>query len=204
VDPEEFSAASLGLHWVRSSKEEQKKKMIQNIALNLAQAGGSVSMILELIDAENMSELRNKVKKLEQIQQQQAQAEQQAEAAANEDMDNRAAALAKLQAELAVYVNDKKADRTEDLEILKASLQPEETPEVVQPEGDSINDIYQRFLDRDKLVSDERKDQRKTNLEILKLKQAEKQANLDRISKEKIEKLKASTALKNKTAGEKK
>lgn len=83
IFPEDLSLTQLGVRMINATDEQNKLNAAKNTAVGLIQAKVKTSQVLEIIDAVNMAELKQKIKQLEaldeQISQQTAQSQQEHE-----------------------------------------------------------------------------------------------------------------------------
>ena len=196
VDPANYSSIEFGVKVSTDPRTMETMKRMQQAVHAFAQNGASPTTILEVLDAQNASMLKEALEKmdakLQQQQQMQGQQQQQlqqaqAQAAQQQSQQDHQEELEKINLEY---------DRKLELEQVKAML----IPEPIIPEA---QEDYSLEISRADRVSKESIEQRKLD-SARQIKSAElldKQA--DRMSKEKIAYINAQTALKNKVAGEK-
>lgn len=207
IDPVAYCNADLGILLSRSPEEQDKVTILKQMLQPLVQNGLSPSMLVEIIDAGNMAEIKGKLLKIEEIQQRQAEAGQQAEAQAMEQADKRLAAIEAMKNDLKLQLQEHEYQWKERLTMLEgqidmnsaALLSRDETVSAV-PDVEAIYDRYFKTLEMTT----------NTRLKTMEMAQADRMqrrelAQRERESQRKAEtdKLKARTALKNKTSGEK-
>lgn len=83
IYPEDLSLTQLGIRMTNATDEQNKLQAAKNAAVSLIQAKVKTSQVLEVLDAVNMAELKQKIKQLEaldvQISQQTAESQQEHE-----------------------------------------------------------------------------------------------------------------------------
>lgn len=87
IDPEDFQEAELGIFMKNSSKENEKLQTLKQLAFQFAQNKSKPSTVAEILDSNNFSSIKEKVKEAEKaeaayeksMQEQQAQQQQQLE-----------------------------------------------------------------------------------------------------------------------------
>jgi hypothetical protein len=120
--PEDFVNETLAVFVERSSDILNKKEKMESYAQAMLQNDHKPSTVLEIIDSINISELKTKLKRIEQIDQeleQQAAANEQEAAAA---ADERQQAFREFEAMLERKGMHEEYDRREDLEMIKGSF----------------------------------------------------------------------------------
>ena len=207
IDPNSYCSADLGILLSRSPLEQDKVTTMKQLLLPLVQNGVKPSVLAEIIEANNMAELKAKMLKIEEIEARQAQQGQEAEAAMAEAEDKRLAAIEAMKNDLKLQLQEHEYRWKERLAVLEgqmemssaALLSKDETISAV-PDVEAIYDRYMKTLELNT----------STRLKTAEMAQADRMqlrelAQRDRESKRKAEsdRLKARTALKNKTAGEK-
>lgn len=207
VDMEQYGSIALGLVVERSEEEEKKVEFIKGLASQIAQNSNvSLSMLIELSAADNMSELRSKIVKLEGLQNELSQASAENDKKAKKEADDRLAILKTLEAELQIKIDNNKAKNEKELKLLEIDgnlLSFNQDGDQNDNGIPDINEVYKRYVERENSV-------RKFETEALRINQAERFHQSEvalrkeelRI-KEEDSKRKAATALKNKTSGEK-
>lgn len=213
IDPNSYCSAELGLFVEYSAKELQTLQQYKAQVQAMIQNGVRQSTILEIQQADNVSELMAKLKQIEEMEIKQAQI-------ASETEHNRAMEIEKIKEEYAGYqsllkINEINAewDRRDQNEMVKG----EYTLYGFGGDGDNndngipdATEISKRVIAQQQALSQERmkaadiaqkdrihKDQMKLEQERMKLEREKLK------SKERIEDKKARTALKNRVVGEK-
>lgn len=207
IDPVAYCNADFGLLLSRSPQEQDKVNTMKQLLQALVQNGTSPSVLAEIIETQNMAQIRAKLAKMEEIQARQSQETQQAEAAASEQQDKRLAAIEAMKNELKLQLQEHEYQWKERLTLLEgqidmnsaALLSKDETVADV-PDVEGIMDRYMKTLEmntdtRMKTMEMAQKDR----MQVRDLAQRRKEME----SKERIENKKAKVALKNKVAGEK-
>jgi len=224
ADPIEYASAELGL-FVTKFEAEKLKKM-EAYASTYAANGARPSTVLEIITADNIASLKATLKKVEDAESRAAQAGAQSEEAAVAAAEEVKKKYMELEKTLETDYMNKEYDRKIDLEHVKGDYALHRNKDL--NDGDNNNngipdssEIFARASDREKLMQADSQQNADRTIKQRELVQKQQQENkkmafdaaskmadlkdkqLDRESKEKIEKLKAATAIKNKTAGEK-
>lgn len=187
-DPEKYALTEFKVFIKNNTEELQKLRELKANAQAFAQNASNPSLVAELIDDNNMSSIIEKMKTAEEemLARSQAQAEAEREAALEEKQlevkDNEA------ERELKYYEADLAASTDVEVALIK-----EKAVTIAQKIGEVAN------TPDDNNELDRSKDVTNNILEMMKLKQAEREMQ----SKERIERAKNKTALKNKVSGEK-
>lgn len=207
IDPVSYCNADMGILLSRSPLEQDKVNTIKQLLQPMIQNGLGPSMVVEIIEASNMSEVKAKLKQLEDIQARQQQQSQQAQAQTEEQADKRIAAIEAMKTDLKIQLQEHEYQWKERLALLEgemdmtsaALLSKDETVSDV-PNVEVIFDRYMRTLEANQ----------STKLKTMEITQKERmqqkdlaQRRQEMLSKERIEKKKAQVALKNKVVGEK-
>lgn len=213
LDPNSYCSAELGLFINHSASEAQTLQAYKNQIQAMVQNGVKQSTILEIQQADNVAELMEKLKRLEDIQMEQLQQTQQGEQAqemALEQVKEQAMKTASLLKREEINVE---YDRKDQLEMIKGEYGLYEFGGDGDNNDNGIPDateISKRVIATQKVLSDERlktaelSQKDKIHKDTMNLE--EKKLDLGREqmeSKERTEKLKARTALKNKVVGQK-
>ena len=210
IFPEDFSFAQLGV-FVSSSVDAIKKfKQAEQIAQSMIQNKAKASTVIEMLNAENMSEMIRKLKRAEQIEveiaNQTAESEQEHQEMLQEiqhrhdvwveelkrDYMNaeydRKEDLAVVEGTLALYTNDK-GDKTEDAEMSGIEIQ--------KIKADIEDKRGKRQLEREKFEEDKKNNQHQREMDKAKFNHEKKKATLDHSNKQK------ELAIKKKAANKK-
>jgi hypothetical protein len=67
IFPEDLALAQLGIRLINATEEQNKLTQARNMAAQMIQAKAKTSQVLEIIDAVNMAELKQKIKELEAL-----------------------------------------------------------------------------------------------------------------------------------------
>lgn len=196
IDPIPYCNADLGVFVSRSPEENEKIQVMKQILMPLVQNGLPASMVAEIVEAGNMSEIRAKLKKMEEIQARQAESGQQAEAEMEARADERMAAIAAMQAELEIKIQEHEYQWKERLALLEGQMDMNSAALLSKDETvadtPDVAGIFKQYSEVLKINQNDR-------MQIRELAQRERESK----RKAETEKLKARTALKNKTSGEK-
>ena len=202
VDMEKFSDSDYGLFVTNSSREAKMFQKLEMLADRGLQTGQTMfSDIIKMFKSNSISELSNLIEDSEAKQQQQSQ--QQREQDMQMQQQQMQAQAEEKAADRAFQIEENEKDRQSD--IRKAVIASMGFDEDIQ--GNDVNDM----VAYGNLTLKQMEAERKNNLENKKLTQETSEKQKDRNLKEKeidsrerIEKLKAKTALKNPVSGEKK
>jgi hypothetical protein len=198
IEPGDYQEAEFGVFVKTSKKENEKLEQLRGMAQAFAQNQMRPSMVADILNSENFTELRNKLEEMEememQLQQEQAQAEGQAAQGAAEaegidkqkDRDH----------ETIENEKDRNLDREKMLHETQTELFNQDINDNAIPDALEIQKLTQEGL---KITEDTKLKSRELDI---KEKDVEVKAEGVR-SKERTEKLKAKTALKNPVVGEK-
>lgn len=201
IDMEKFSDSDYGLFVTNSSREAKMFQKLEMLAdRGLASGQTMFSDVIKMFKSNSISELSNLIEDSEAKQQQQAQ--QQREQDMQMQQQQMQAQAEEKQADRAFQADQNEKDRQAD--IRRAVIASMGFDEDIQ--GNEVNDM----VAYGNLTLKEMESERKNNLENRKLNQESSEKQKDRNlkekeieSREKIEKLKAKTALKNPVPGEK-
>lgn len=208
IDPNSYCSAELGLFVKASSEEQQILMQYKQQTQAMIQNGVKQSTILEIQQANNVAELLGKLKRIEEIEMQQAQSSAENEHQKNMELEEIKKKFLKLGSMLRQDEINVEYDRKEALEMVKGEYQLYS----FGGDGDNNNngipdaaEISKRVIAQQKILSDERKTQQeiahrdrihKDNMQM-----EEKQIQLKKdemASKEKIERMKAKAKPKSK------
>lgn len=181
VDGNAFRESDYDVFVSNSSEDANKLETLRNMALSFAQNGGRPSTIAEILDAKHFLAIKNKLKEVEEIEQQMAAQQQQAEQQAAQQLEQMRIEDREDQQAFASIESEK--DRNLQRELKNMDLSNKENiPEDTTIDREKLN------IDRDKIRSDEQQKrmdiQSKEKIEMDKLKVArEKIANDLKIAK---------------------
>jgi hypothetical protein len=207
IDPVAYCNADLGILLSRSPQEMDKVTTMKQLLFSMAQNGVRPSVLAEVVETNNMAQIRAKLAKMEEIEARQAQESQQAEAAAEQHADERMAAIEAMKNELKIQLQEHEYRWKERLTILEGQM--DMTSAALLSKDETVADvpdvesIFDRYMDTLKLTTD-------TRMKTMEMAQKDRiqmrelaQRRAEMRSKEKIEDKKAKVALKNKVVGEK-
>lgn len=207
IDPVAYCNSDMGVLLSRSPQEQDKVNTMKQLLMSLVQNGTNPSVIAEIIEANNMAQIREKLAHLEEIQTRQAQQQQQAEAQAEEQADKRMAAIEAMKNELKLKLQEHEYQWKERIELLKGEIDMNSAALLSKDETiadvPNVEAIYNRYIKTLEIANDTRiKTAEMTQKDRMQLRElAQRKAEMK--SKEKIEDKKARVALKNKVVGEK-
>jgi hypothetical protein len=198
IFPEDFSMAQLGIYVASSSIEAENLKQAKAIVESYVQREGKLSTAMEIIQADNMAIITEKLKELEAIEQQQAQAEQKSEqdaALAQEELRQKYAAYIEI---LKRQTMEAEYDRKEDIEYIRGEF---------LVEANDKGDKHADNLDAEKLLAQREKTQQEfaarkedQNIKRQELNQKQQQMehdmNMDKLHHTQVEVPKAKAAVK--------
>ena len=179
-----------------TAKENDKLNLMKDLTLSFAQNKQSPQTVAEIIDSSSFDKLKHRLAKIqqaeqamaEQAQQQQQQAEQQS-----------------IIFEKQLEEQSKQADRDHEMIKQDKDHAHEKDLEYIKVEGQLLADPNNPDPDVDIAKIEANSIQREKNAQDVSLKKEDQNIKREEIkSKERIEKLKAETALKNPVSGEKK
>lgn len=122
IMPEDFMNEELGVFVTDSSEEMRKLNEMRANAQAMLQNGAKYSTLLEIIDAVNVSELKQKLKHIEQIETEIEKITQQEEFDAAAAADERAKRMMEYEKLLERENMNSEYDRKEDLEVIKGTF----------------------------------------------------------------------------------
>lgn len=196
IDPNTYANSELGILVSRSSDEMSvlnQLKAGQNVAA-MIQAGIKPSTIMEIAMAQNVSELKQELKKIEDMEaameQQTQQSEQDAQAAA----DARKEKFAQFENNLEMLVIDKTWDRKDQNEMIKGDFALEAKGATDDHNNNGVPDadeIEERALERNRLYDDTAVKKQKIQMEERKNIRDNNTKHDEMASREKIAKTKA-------------
>lgn len=205
IFPEDFINEDLGVFVDSSSEHIRKLQQAQGVVQAMIQNKARASTVLEVIDAINISDLKAKVKRIEEIEDQIAQQQQQSEKQAEADADERKERYAKYQEVLDELLMNAEYDRKEDLAHVNKSYDlmaaAKDESAAVDP---AASQVFEKLaLEREKMNQDfaDKKAQRKQKDEELGQKRdaLEHQMEMDH-KKHKLDQRKVSVMAKKKTS----
>lgn len=197
IEPGDYQEAEFGIFVKTSKKENEKLEQLRNMSQAFAQNQMRPSMVADILNSENFTELRNKLEEMEELelklQQDQSAAEAQAGQAAAEadgidkqkDRDHESIENEK----------DRNLEREKMLHETQTELFNQDINDNAIPDALEIQKLTQEGL---KITEDTKLKTRELDI---KEKDVEVKAEGVR-SKERTEKLKAKTALQNPVSGE--
>lgn len=198
IEPGSYQEAEFGVFVKTSKKENEKLEALRQMAQAFAQNQMRPSMVADILNSENFMELRDKLEQLEelemQLQQQQAQSEGSGE-------------QARLQAEALEKQKQRDHESIEnekDRNLEREKMLNETNRELLT--ADENDNSIPDALEVQKLTQEQLRDQQASTRENKKLDIEKEKNDIKREeikSKERIEKKKAETALKNPVPGEK-
>ncbi len=156
IDPEDFCESEYDIFVVNSSNENEKLKALRGVAQSIAQNGGSISMVAEIIGADNYAKVSNKIKTLEDMEHKLAEQTEKNKADAEQEKLKITQEFEAIKHDMAVDLQDKKYDRENDLAKVKGEYQIEAASVVKagEKEGlsgiEDLNALHDRNLDREK------------------------------------------------------
>jgi hypothetical protein len=194
LNPEEYCNASLGV-FVQSSAEAIaiKNKMEANVQA-MIQNKARPSTIIDVLTSDNIAELKAKLKRIEEIEDESSKAQQEGEAKQQEDMDNRKMKYAEFQNMLDTKLMMAEYDEKKEIEMIRGEFNTftfkdgdsnaNDTPDVMEVEKHRL-ERDKHDLDKEKYAGD------------ISQRNADRRVKQEEIaSKEKIAKLKPSTTNK--------
>lgn len=176
IDPNTYAYAELGILMTRSTEELATLNQLKQQVEPMIQQGAKPSTILEIIQANNVAELKMRLKTIEDMQaameQQQAQSEQEAQAAA----DERKKDFANFEASLDAVQLDHEWDRRDQNTMIKGEYDVRKMGDISLEEDQGITDavlenekLFQKANhERSKLAQQERDSQRQLAIEKMK------------------------------------
>lgn len=123
IFPEDFSMAQLGVFISSSSQEDAKLKAAKALVEPMINAKTKASTIIEVIDAENIAELKRKLKQIEAIEQTVAEQTQQSEQQHQKDLEEIREKYLAYSKMLDRQNMEAEFDRKEDIEYIKGEFQ---------------------------------------------------------------------------------
>lgn len=196
IDPIAYCSSELGVLLSRSPEEQEKLNMLKQYLQPLIQNGMSPSILMEVIQAGNMAELQMRMHKIEEIEARTNQAQQEGQLQAEQQADKRTAAIEAMKAELQRQLVDYEYQWKARIEAMKIQGNVDAAALLSKDEtiGDApdIQGIFDQYIKQYEIGSKER-------MQTRELAQRERES----VRKAETDKMKARTALKNKTSGEK-
>lgn len=209
IDPEVYMDADLGIFAKNASEEREKIDTLKQLSFQFAQNKIKPGTIAEILDSDNFAHIKTKLKELEILEQQMEQNMQKAQADAQAQAQQQALAMqqqakmAEVQAEEVAKQADREHESMENaldreheynLELLKQDMQALSSSDLYDPAKTEAN-----MITREKNAMDADAKQQELNIKREEIAQKDR----ERETKKEIEELKARTALRNKTSGEK-
>ena len=231
LDADAYAAAELGLFATRH--ENDKLKKVERYAETFAMNGAKPSTVLELITSDNIAMLKAVMKKTEDAEAQAAVSAAESEQAGQQAIEEIRERYLQMAKAMDIEKMNAEYDRKESLEHIKGEYNLHRNKEMNDgdnndngvPDGAEIfdrlstreqlmqNDMHKSAdvkLKREEMALKQKESQEKTKQEYMKRKLDMTKHNgemreraLDRKNKMEVEKLKARTAIRNKTSGEK-
>lgn len=201
IDMEKFAGSDYGIFVTNSSKDNAIFSKLESlINQGVASGAASFSDAIAMYQSNSVAELANLIKTSEKERQEQAQQEQQMQQQMAQEAQ--AAAQQEKNEERAFTAEQNQLDRENDIQIAALKTAGFDT--------DTADNGVIDVLEQSKLQIEQSKEANKQMQESNKLSHESNEKSKDRSlkekeiqSKERIEKLKAKTALKNKVSGEK-
>lgn len=180
IDPNTYAFAELGILLTRSSDEMatlNNMKGAQNIQA-MIQAGVKMSTIMEIYQANNVAELKMKLKNIEEIEAQMQQQIQMTEQEAQKAADDRKKDYAQFENDLEATLLEKEWDRRDQNEMIKGEWNELSYKGTMDADDNGENDAIEveklaleRYRtmtdaqhDREKLATEDRRSQREATL----------------------------------------
>lgn len=183
IDPTTYSYAELGILLNRSTDEMAALNAIKsqtNIAA-MIQAGVKPSTIMEIQQAQNIAELKQKLKKVEELEAAMEQNEQQGEQQAQAAADERKQKFAEFENNLQALLIDKEWDRRDQNEDIKG----EWNELAFKGTQDADNNGVPDAIEVEKLTNDRYKTMTKAQMEREKLEAQDRISKRDTATREK-------------------
>jgi hypothetical protein len=154
IDANEYCNAELGIFLESSSEAIAIKNKVEANVQAMIQNQVKPSTILEVLQTQNLSELKQKLKRIEQIQDQVAQQNQESEQEAAKQLDERKKQFMEYEKLLDTQFMNAEYDRKEDIEMIKGEFNT-----FTFQDGDSndngipdAQEVAKTQLERDKLA----------------------------------------------------
>ncbi|NCC41281.1 MAG: hypothetical protein EOM21_17985 [Gammaproteobacteria bacterium] len=137
IEELQYAESEYSVFVTKSSEEAEKLETLKQFALQFAQNGSRPSTIAEILDAKNFIGIKNKLQEIEKIEQEMAAQQQEAEAAAQErieqmkiedreDMQIHQMEVEELKADTAIYIKELDvASKEEGFDLDKFNLERE-------------------------------------------------------------------------------
>ena len=216
IDPNSYCSAELGLFMQNSAEELNMLNGYKAQTQALIQNNVKASTILEIAMAKSSAELLTKLKRIEEIETDMAAREAESEGEREERVLEIQGRLKEIESMLRIDEINAEWDRRDQNTMMKGEYDIYAAANI-KGDGDADNngvpdaaEIGKRIIETQKLLTDERLKQQdmasknKMHNDQMQLEREKLQVQKEAIaSKERTEKLKAKTALKNKTTGEK-
>lgn len=165
IDPNSYCSAELGLFIKHSAEEQRTLDMYKMQVQAMIQNGTRHSTILEIQQSNNVAELMGKLKRIEEIEMQQAQAGADQEHANNMELEEIKEKYAQLQSLLRIDEINAEWDRKDANTMLKGEYDIYSAANL-KGDGDADNngipdavEIGKRVIAQQKILADERKTQ---------------------------------------------
>lgn len=121
IEPGDFQSGDLGVFVERSADQMQKLKEMKQYAQAMLQNGGKISTVLEMVDSENLAELKAKLKRIEEIEQQISQQQAESEQEHEKDIEEMREKYLQFSKLLDRENMEAEYDRKEDLAYIEIS-----------------------------------------------------------------------------------
>lgn len=201
IDPATYIEADFGVFLSNSSEDIENMKVMKQQVTALASQGAPGSMLAEVLQSKNISKLKEVLKEAELAEMQKQQAIEQS----SQDAELKKLEIEKqyqqIGFEFDYLLQDHKYNREKEIALIKGDIELNKefaTSDINNNNIADINEIDKRSVEREKLSNERTSKQRENQLKDKELNLKNKEIE----SKERIEKLKSVTALKNKTSGE--
>lgn len=205
IDPNTYCSAELGVFVSYSPEEMENLRQVKAQIQPMLQNGAKPSTIVEIIYSQNIAELRAKLKVLEAAEAEQAQEnaqnQQEAETALEQVKEN----YLRLEYDLKEHLEGVIWDRKDQNSLIQGeyNLHARADEKMGEAEIPSVESINDRILKQQEIFQKAEAERNKQSGENMRQDKDLQSAQKDRESKEKIAKLQANTALKNKVSGQK-
>ena len=193
IEPGEFADIELGVYVSNNPTDLKNLANYKQFAQAFAQNGQSPSTVLEIIRSENILNLKEKLSKIEEMQMQQVEKNAANEREAEAQKVELEKEFEAFKAELESKHTELENDRLDNREIIKGEIDLRKEGLMASSSAeDTIDDIERRGIEREKLYSDERRDNTTKDLKEKELSLKEKEM----MTRAESEKYKADISLK--------
>ena len=165
INPEVSSYEDLLIKVTNSSKQIEKLNQIKQSLQAMAQNGAKGSTLIEIIDSENVSKMKQVLKNIERMEQEQLEAQQLGEQEHQTQLQQMQAENTRLLQEFELLKLNTEYDRKEQLEYIQGdldmNLEQIKMSGQVNPDSNGngvldINEVQKRAIDREKIFEDRR------------------------------------------------